>query len=108
MLTVSIIPITELALCELPTFLCLDTQRSDRAGLEPFQADFFPGFLAKAVCAFFDSGESRIDLAEQLSLPVPGPQLEAELGLLRGPVVGIREICSFILHVVNGAVHFVH
>jgi hypothetical protein len=63
-LSVPVIPITELTFRHLATFLCFNAQGRYRTGLKSFQADFLAGLLAKTVNTFFNTGQTRVDLPQ--------------------------------------------
>ena len=107
-LTVSIVPIAELAFCQFPAFLGLYAKRRNRARFKALQADFLAGFLAEAIAAVVYTGKCAVDLAQQLPFTVTSPQLEPKFRFLRGTIVWIGEIGGFILHVVHRAIHFIH
>jgi hypothetical protein len=86
-LAVTIIPIPKLAFSQFAAFLSLNTKRCNRAGFKAFQAYFFTGFLAEAVCAFLDSKQCRVDFSQKFAFPVPRPEFQPEFGFLRRTVI---------------------
>src|SRR5208283_1710199 len=80
----SIVPIDLLA--SLVALLRLDRQRRDGARVEAAQRDGLARLLAIAVDALVDPGERRLDLGDQLALPVAGAQLDGAVGLGRGAI----------------------
>src|SRR5258707_10847200 len=71
----------------LVALLRLHRERGDRAGLEPLQRDRLAGLLAIAVGAVLDALQRRVDLGDQLALPVAGAQFDRAVGF-RGGAVG--------------------
>jgi hypothetical protein len=69
------------ALAAFVALLRLDRKRRDRARLQPLYRDRLAGFIAIAVAAVFDALQRRVDLGDQLALPVTGAQLDGPVGL---------------------------
>src|SRR6202166_4879398 len=65
----------------LVALLRLHRQRRDRAGFQPLQRDRLAGLLAIAVGVVVDALQRRVDLGDQLALPVAGAQLDGAVGL---------------------------
>jgi len=107
-LAVAIVPISELALRKLTSLLRFEAQCCDRPCLETLQSDFFARFVAEAIRAFVNSGKRGVDLAKQLTLPVPRAKFQPEFGFLGCTIVRIGEICCLVLHMVDGAIDFKH
>src|SRR6056297_4319813 len=105
---VLVVPVAELAFGEFAALLGLQAERGHRTRLEPLQPDLLAGLLAVAVGALVDAVQRGADLAQKLAFPVPGTQLQAELGLLGGPVAGVGEVGRLVLHVVHGPVDLFH
>src|SRR5690606_12339649 len=106
--TIVVLAVAELPLGKLAALLGLDAQRRDRTSLEAAQADLVARLLAVAVGAVLDALQRRVDLLQELSLAIARAQLEAELGLLRGPVVRVGEVRRVVLHVQDRSIHFLH
>jgi len=67
----------------LVALLRLHRQRCDRAGFQPLQRDRLAGLLAIAVGVILDALQRRVDLGDQLALPVAGAQFDRAVGLRR-------------------------
>src|ERR1700677_565390 len=74
----------------LVALLRLHRQRGDRAGFEPLQRDWLAGLLAIAVGVVVDALQRRVDLGDQLALPVAGAQFDGAVGFGRSAVGKIR------------------
>jgi hypothetical protein len=88
------IAIVSIAVLLFPTFaalLRLDAQGRNRTRFESLDADLFAGLDAVTVGAVLDALDRFVDLANQLALAIARAQLEAELRLLRGAIVRVRE-----------------
>ena len=107
-LTVPIFPIAELTLSQFPALLRFHAERRNRTRFEPLQADFLACFIAESIGSVVKTGEGRVDFSQKFSLTVTRPEFETKLGFLRGAIIRIGEIGRLILHVVDGAIHFVH
>src|SRR5262249_17389844 len=68
------------------TLLGLERQRSDGSRIEPLEPDGLAGLLAVAVGALLDARERRVDLGDQLALPITRPKLQGAVGLGCGTV----------------------
>ena len=75
------------ALAAFVALLRFDRQRRDRARFQPLDRDRLAGLLAIAVGAVFDALQRRVDLGDQLALPIAGAQFDGPVGL-RGGAVG--------------------
>ena len=82
--------------------LGLDAQGGDRARIEPFQADRLPGFFAITVSAVVEPGDRRVDLGDQLALPVAGAKLERALRLGGGAVGDVGMLRRIVVEVLEG------
>src|SRR5205809_7687827 len=65
----------------LVPLLGLYRERRDRARLQPLQRDRLAGLLAIAVGVVLDPLQRRVDLGDQLALPVAGAQFDRPVGL---------------------------
>src|SRR6476469_6977453 len=81
--------------------LRLETQGRDRARIQPGDPDRVAGFFAIAVRAVFDALERRVDLADQLALPVARPELQGTIALRRRPVGHVRMVLALFLEVLQ-------
>src|SRR5579859_4910271 len=90
----------------LVALLRLETERRDRPGLEPLQADRLVRLLAISVGAVLDPLEGGVDLGDQLALAVARAKLQRPLGLERSAIgdVGLRE--ALFLEVDQGLAGF--
>ena len=79
-LSVPIVPVTELAFRQLASLLCLETHGRDRASLKTFQAYFFTSLIAPAVAAVVNSSQRLINLAKQFSFAITSAQAPSEDG----------------------------
>ena len=81
-------------------------QGGDGARVQPLQRNRLARLLAKAVGAVLDPAQRRVDLGDQLALPVAGAQFELALGLGGGAVgqIGMRN--GFGLQVLDGLAAF--
>src|SRR5579871_3784272 len=86
----------------LVPFLGLERKRCDRPRVESLERDRFAGFLAESVGAVIDAAQRRVDLCNELALPVARSKLELTLGLGRSPIGKIRMRNSFGLEVLDG------
>lgn len=77
-------------------------------GFQAADADFDAAAFAIAVISGVEGAQGFVDLLQQLAFPIAGAQLEAEVGFLAGPVVGIGKVGRLVLHVVQGAVDLFH
>ena len=84
------------ALAPLVALLRFDRKRCDRTRIKTLQADRLAGLLAVSIGAVLDPGHRRIDLGDQLALPVARTELERPLGL-RGRAVGDIGMLSRII-----------
>src|SRR6478609_4901911 len=89
------------ALAPLVALLGFDAQCRDRPRVEPLQADWLAGLLAIAVGALVEAPKGRVDLGNQLALPVAGAKLECPLGLGARPVGDIGVLGRFVLQVLE-------
>ena len=62
------------------TLLRLDRERSDRTGFETLQGDRLAGLLAVAVGPLLDRLHRLVDLGDQLTEAVAGPQFKRAIG----------------------------
>ena len=83
------------------TFLRLDRKCRDRPRIEPLQADRLARFLAIAIGAFVDPPECRVDLGNELALPVARTQFEGTLGLGGGAVGEIGMLRAVVLQMLQ-------
>src|SRR3569832_250152 len=79
-------------LAPLVPFLRFQRQGGDRPGIEALQRNRLAGLLAEPVRPVFQPADRRVDLGDQLALPVAGAKFELELGFGRRAVgqVGMR------------------
>src|SRR5580658_5813898 len=89
------------ALAALVALLGLDRQRRDRPRLEPLDRDRLAGLFAIAVGAVLDARQGRVDLGDQLALPVAGAQLDSPVGLRGGAVGKVGMILALILEMLQ-------
>src|SRR5580692_12138059 len=89
------------ALAAFVALLRLDRQRRDRPRLEPLDGDRLAGLLAIAVGAGLDARQRRVDLGDQLALPVAGAQLDGPVGLRGGAVGKVGMILALILEMLQ-------
>src|SRR5690606_40183387 len=73
----------------LVRLLRFDRHRGDRAGDQAVDADRLAGDFAPAIFALVDSPQRRVDLGDELALPVTRAQLDPPVGLARSAVVEI-------------------
>jgi hypothetical protein len=78
----------------------IDAERRDRAGLQTVDTDLFAADLAYPVFPVFQSAQGFLDLAHELSLPVPDAQDGVAIGLKGSAVRGVREV-FFRVHPFN-------
>ena len=62
-------------------FLGLKAQGGDRAGVKAGDADRIAGFFAIPIGPVIEALERRVDLGNELALPVAGSQLESAIAL---------------------------
>src|SRR3984893_14690874 len=86
--------------------LRLHRQRRDRAGFQPLQRDRLAGLLAIAVGVVVDALQRRVDLGDQLALPVAGAQFDGAVGLGRCTVGEIGMIDVLFLQGLQGDPRF--
>ena len=67
-------------------FLRFDRHGRNRSGDQATQADGIAGDFAVAVFPGIDPPERRVDLGDQLALPVAGAQFDAPVGLARSAI----------------------
>lgn len=79
-----------------------------RACLEAANPDLDPAMVAKTVLVGFEAQQCFVDLADEFAFAIPCAELQAELGFLGCPVIGIGEVHCLILHVMHGAIRFFH
>jgi hypothetical protein len=84
------------------SLLRLDAQGRDGTGVEPLHADGLQRLLAIAVGAVLDAFERRVDLGEQLPVPVAGAKLEIALDLRLGPIRRIGQSIFLLLKLAQG------
>ena len=63
--------------------------------------DRLAGFFAIAVSAVLDARQRRVDLGDQLALPVAGAQLDGPVGLRGGAVGEVGMILALILEMLQ-------
>src|SRR3974390_2411329 len=90
-----LVAIAPLAL--LVPFLRLHRKRRDRARFQPLERDRLARLLAIAVGIVLDALQCRIDLGDQLALPVASAQLDGAVCLRRGAVGEVRMIDVLLL-----------
>src|SRR5689334_24524891 len=66
--------------------LRLERQRGDGPGVQAPQGDGLARLFAEAVGAVVETAQGRVDLGDELALPVARAQFELTLGLGRGAV----------------------
>src|SRR5713101_3810882 len=81
-------------------------QRRDRAGFQPLQRDRLAGLLAIAVGVVVDALQRRVDLGDQLALPVAGAQFDRAVGLGRCAIGEIGMIDVLFLQGLQGDPRF--
>src|SRR6516165_5061950 len=81
----------------LVALLRLHRQRRDRARFQPLERDRLARLLAVAVGVVLDALQCRIDLGDQLALPVASAQLDGAVCLRRGAVGEVRMIDVLLL-----------
>src|SRR5713226_2521276 len=81
-------------------------QRRDRAGFQPLQRDRLAGLLAIAVGVVVDALQRRVDLGDQLALPVAGAQFDRAVGLGRCAVGEIGMVDVLFLQGLQGDPRF--
>src|SRR5580704_6858356 len=89
------------ALAALMALLRLDRQRRDRARFEPLDRDRLASLLAIAVGAVLDARQRRVDLGDQLALPIAGAQFDGPVGLRGGAVGKVGMILALILEMLQ-------
>ena len=107
-LSVPVVPVTELAFRQLASLLCLKTHGCDRTSLKAFQTNLFAGLIAPAVAAFLNSSQRLINFAKQFSFTITSAQLKTKFGFLGCPIIWVREIGGLVLHVVDGSINLEH
>src|ERR1700722_7400808 len=90
----------------LVTLLRLHRQRGDRAGFEPLQRDRLAGLLAIAIGVVVDALQRRVDLGDQLALPVARAQFDGAIGFGRSAVGEIRMVDVLFLERLQGDARF--
>src|SRR5580698_7004910 len=90
----------------LVALLRFHRQRGDRAGLEPLQRDRLPGLLAIAVGVVVDALQRRVDLGDQLALPVASAQFDGAVGFGRSAVGEIGMVDVLFLERLQGDARF--
>ncbi len=91
----SVVPIDPLI--ALMALLSLQREGRDGASLEALEGDRISGFLAISVGAVIDTGESRVDLGDQLALAVSGAKFDGPVRFRRSPIGKIGMILIFAL-----------
>ena len=76
----------------LVTFLRLKGHGGDRARVKTLQRDRITGLFTISVFPFVDTAQSRVDLGDQLALPVTGPEFQGAIGFFRCAVRDIRDV----------------
>src|SRR3569832_1615854 len=100
--------IAQLLLADLVEGLAIDTERGGGTCLEPADANLDAAALALAVFAGVEPREGLVDLLDELALAVSRAEFERDIGFLRGAVVGVGKVRGLVLHVMHGAVDFLH
>src|SRR5690606_16132433 len=80
-------------------FLRFQAQRGGGPGVEPGNADRIAGFLAIAIGAVIDALERRVDLGNQLALPVPRTQFQGAVAFRTGAVGHVRMVLALFLQI---------
>lgn len=88
--------------------LAVDTEVGGGSGFQTADTDLDTAVFAVTEVIVFEQQQGLLDLFDQLALTVAGTQFKSELFFLRGAIHGIRKVGSLILHMVNGAVNFLH
>ena len=70
--------------------LRLDRHRGDRPRFRPAQRNRLARHLAIAIFAIVDPAQGRVDLGDELALPVARAQFDGPVGLARRPIVEVR------------------
>src|SRR3984893_4225130 len=83
-------------------FLRLHRKGCDRPRIEPLQADRLAGFFAIAIRAIIKPFQRRVDLCDQLALPVARPQFDGPAGLGRGAIGEIGMVLTLSLQYYQG------
>src|SRR3569832_1649692 len=100
--------IAQLLLADLVEGHAIDTERGGGTCLEPADANLDAAALALAVFAGIEPREGLVDFLDELALAVACAEFQCEIGFLRGAVVGVGEVRGLVLHVMHGAVDFLH
>ena len=83
-------------------FLRLHRKGCNRPRIEPLQADRLAGFFAIAIRAIVKPFQRRVDLCDQLALPVACPQFDGPAGLGRGAIGEIGMVLTLSLQYDEG------
>src|SRR5688500_13558783 len=78
------------ALVLLVTLLRLDRHGCDRASFEASETDRLTAHFAETIFTGLDSTKRRVDLRDELPLPVAGAKMDPPIRLARSPVGKIR------------------
>ena len=84
-------------LAPLVAFLGFQRKRGDRARLEAPQSDRLPGLLAVPVGSVLDTRQRRIDLGDQLALPVACPKFQRTIGLRCRPISDVGVLSGILV-----------
>ena len=79
-----------------------------RSGFETLDAYIDATGLTVSVVVNINELHSGVDLLDQLALSVSCAQFQTEFFFLSGSIGWIREVGSFIFHMVYSAIHFLH
>ena len=99
---------TQLFLFDFVECFAIDTFIGCRAGLKPTNANFYAAGFAEAVIVLGDGFYGVVNFFNQLSLSIPGSQLEAKFFFLCCAVCWIGIVCGVVLHMMHSSVDFLH
>ena len=88
--------------------LAVDTLGRGRPSFEAADTDFHATGVAETIILGVDTLESLIDFLDQLPLPVPGAEFNAEFLFLTCAVSWVGEVCRLVLQVMHGPIDFFH
>lgn len=88
--------------------LAIDTQLGGEASFQTGDSDFNTTAFAVAIFLVIDAALRLIDFLDQFAFAIARAQLQTELLLLGGAIVGIREVGRVVFHVVDRTIDLFH
>ena len=98
----------ELSFLDFIESFAIDALVGSRSGFQATNTDFNTAGIAITIIVIGNQFDGTVDFLDQSAFTVAGTQFDAELFFKSGSVCWVWWICRFVLHVMYGAIHFLH